>query len=105
MSHEDPIIKNALGEIYTMEIYMDYGLVYYTRTYNKLFLIISNVFPLFKLALYFIKRFTQHIKMSYTKRNLAGLIFEKKEISLLFIFLIILSLFKDIFDISLKLSI
>ena len=84
LSHEnDPIIKNALGEIYTMEIYMDYGLVYYTRAYNKLFLIISNVFPLFKLALYFIKRFTQHIKMSYTKRNLAGLIFEKKDISTL----------------------
>ena len=82
-NENDPIIKNALGEIYTMEIYIDYGLVYYTRTYNNIFLIISNVFPLFKLALYFIKRFTQHIKMSYTKRNLAGLIFEKKNISTL----------------------
>ena len=62
-----------------MEIYIDNGLVYYTRVYNKLFLIISNVFPLFKLALYFIKIFTKHIKISYTKRNLAGLIFENKD--------------------------
>ena len=82
LSNENsPIIKNKSGEIYTMEIFMDYGLVYYTRTYNKIFSILSNVFPLFKLALYFIKSFTQHIKMSFTKRKLAGLIFENKNLS------------------------
>ena len=75
---KDPIIKDNYNQIFTMEIYMDYGLVYYTRKYNKVFYIISNVFPLFKLALYFIKKFTQHIKISITKRKLAGLIFEDK---------------------------
>ena len=74
----DPMIKNKQNEIYTLEIYLDYGLIYYTRTYNKLFIIISNTFPLFRLALYFIKKFTQHIKMSFTKRKLASLIFENK---------------------------
>ena len=77
-NENDPMIKNKRNEIYTLEIYLDYGLIYYTRTYNKLFIIISNTFPLFRLALYFIKKFTQHIKMSFTKRKLASLIFENK---------------------------
>ena len=77
-NENDPMIKNKRNEIYTLEIYLDYGLIYYTRTYNKLFIIISNTFPLFRFALYFIKKFTQHIKMSFTKRKLASLIFENK---------------------------
>ena len=52
------------NEIYTKEIYMDYGMVYYKRTYNKIFTILSKVFPLFKFTLYLIKKFTQHIKIS-----------------------------------------
>ena len=75
---KDPLIKNKFNQIFTLEIYMDYGLIYYTRTYNKIFYIISNVFPLFKLALFFIKKFTQHIKISLTKRELAELVFENK---------------------------
>ena len=76
----DFINKNNLNNIYIMEIYMDYGLIYYTRTYKKIFLIISNVFPFFRLFLYFVKKFTQHIKISLTKRKLTGLIFENNEI-------------------------
>ena len=75
----DPLIKNKLNEVFTLEIYMDYGLVHYARTYEKIFHIISNVFPLFRLALYLIKKFTQHIKISLTKRELSELIFEKKD--------------------------
>ena len=48
---------------------------------KKIFLIISNVFPLFRFVLFFIKKFTQHIKMSSTKRKLVGFVFENKEIS------------------------
>ena len=54
---------------------MDNGFVYYTRSYKKIFLIISNVFPIFRLLLYFMKKFTQHIKMSIIKRKLAGVFF------------------------------
>ena len=77
----DPIIKNKSFQSFKMEIYMDYGLIYYTRTYKKLFLIISDVFPLFRLVLYFLKKFTQHIKKSHTKRKLVQLIFENKNVS------------------------
>jgi hypothetical protein len=64
-----------------MEIYMDYGLVYYTRKYNKIFTILSKVFPIFKFILFLIKKFTQHIKISFIKRELAELIFERKKIN------------------------
>ena len=74
----DPIVKSTSSRIYSLDIYMDIGFVYYTREYKKLFMIFSNVFPLFRLVLYFIKKFTEHIKMSLTKRNLIELIFENK---------------------------
>ena len=76
------INNNNTSKIYSLNIYMDNGYVYYTRTYKKIILIISNVFPLFKLVLYFIKKLTQHVKMSLIKRNLAGLIFVKKDTKL-----------------------
>ena len=77
----DPISNNSnTSRIYALNIYMDDGLVYYTRTFKKIFLIISNVFPIFRFSLYFLKKFTQHVKMSIIKRQLTGLIFEKNKI-------------------------
>ena len=76
----DAISDNSnSSRIYSLNIYMDDGLVFYTRTYKKIFLIISNVFPIFRFLLYFIKRFTQNIKRSLIKRHLIGLIFENNE--------------------------
>ena len=74
----DPIVKSTSSRIYSLDIYMDNGLVYYTREYKKLFMIFSNVFPLFRLVLYFIKKLTEHTKMTLIKRNLIQLIFESK---------------------------
>ena len=75
----DPIAKSNSNIIFSLNIYMDSGLIYYTRSYKKIILIISNVFPLFRFVLYFIKKFTQHAKMSLTKRRLTGLIFENNK--------------------------
>ena len=77
----DPISdNNNNSRVYALNIYMDDGLIYYTRTFKKIFLIISNVFPIFRFILYFIKKATQNIKMSFTKKKLIGLIFENKKI-------------------------
>ena len=76
----DPISdNNNNSRVYALNIYMDDGLIYYTRTFKKIFLIISNVFPIFRFILYFIKKATQNIKMSFTKKKLIGLIFENKK--------------------------
>ena len=71
----DPIANSDSKVAYSLNIYMDNGFIYYTRSYKKIFLIISNVFPIFRLLLYFMKKFTQHIKMSIIKRKLAGVFF------------------------------
>ena len=64
-----------------MEIYLDYGLVLYTRTYNKIVIIISNIIPLYRLVLYIFQKITRHIKLSLIKRDLAGLIFVNNTIT------------------------
>jgi hypothetical protein len=68
---QNNITKNTSSRLYSLNIFLDGGYVYYTRTYKKIFLIIANVFPLFKTALYIITKFTQHVKMSFIKRKLA----------------------------------
>ena len=75
----DPPVKNKTSKIYALNIYMDTGIVFYTREYKKILLILSDVFPILRFILFFIKNFTKQIKMSLTKRKLAGLIFENKE--------------------------
>ena len=77
----DPISNNSnTSRIYALNIYLDDGIVHYTRSFRKMFLIISNVFPVLKFVLYFLKKLTQHSKMSLIKRNLTGLLFENKKI-------------------------
>lgn len=71
-------INNKSSCIYSLGIYMDFIIIHYSREYKKLLLIISNVFPLFRFALYFIKSFTKHVKMSIIKSKLVGLIFENR---------------------------
>ena len=80
-SNTDQISNNSnTSRIYALNIYMDDGHVYYTRTFKKIFLIIANIFPLFNFGLFVMKGFTQYVKMSFTKRKLTGLIFENVNI-------------------------
>ena len=76
----DHIANSDSKVVYSLNIYMDNGFIYYTRSYKKIFPIISDVFPIFKLILYFIKKITQHIKLPIIKRKLVGIFFESKEI-------------------------
>ena len=72
----DPLVKSSSSRLYSLDIYMDQGMVYYTRSYKKLFLIIADFFPILKFILFVLKKCTQHFKMSGTRRRLAGLLFE-----------------------------
>ena len=72
----DPLVKSTSSRLYSLDIYMDQGMVYYNRSYKKLFLIFSDFFPIIKVLLYIFKKITQHFKKSTTKRNLASLLFE-----------------------------
>ena len=70
--------NNNNSRIFALNIYMDDGMLIYTRTFQKLFIMLSNVFPWLRIVFYFMKKNTQHIKMSITKRKLMELIFEDK---------------------------
>jgi hypothetical protein len=77
----DPISNNSnTSRIFALNIYMDDGLLLYTRSFKKIFVIISNVFPTLRIFYYFMKKITQHFKMSITKRKLIGMIFENKRV-------------------------
>ena len=77
----DRISNNSnTSRIYALNIYMDDGLVHYTRTFKKIILIFSNLFPIFRCLLFVIKKFTQHIKMSLIKKKLIELIFENNKL-------------------------
>ena len=76
----DPLYKNNLHKSFILEIYIDTGIILYTRTYKKLFGLISDVFPFYDLILYVFKYFAYYIKLSSIKLKLAENIFEKKEI-------------------------
>ena len=79
-SEFDSISNNSnTSRIFALNIYMDNNLIHYTRSFKKIFLIISDVFPILRFVLYFIKKFTKHIKMSLTKRKLTCLIFENRQ--------------------------
>ena len=71
--------RDNTSRIYSLNIYMDNGYIFYTRTYKKIILIISDVFPILRFILYIIKKFTQHVKRTLIKRKLSGLIFENNE--------------------------
>ena len=78
----DPISNNSnTSRIYALNIYMDDGLLIYNRTFKKLFVIISNVFPTIRILYYFMKKITQHFKMSVTKRKIIGMVFENKKVN------------------------
>ena len=77
---DDPNAKSISSRLYSLDIYMDQGMVYYTRTYKKLFLIISDFFPVLRLIFYVLKKCTQHIKISFSKRNFASLLFDNANI-------------------------
>ena len=80
-SEYDSISNNSNNSrVFSLNIYMDIGLIYYTRTFKKLFFIISDVCPLLRIILFFIQKFTKYVKMSLTKRKLTCLIFENRKI-------------------------
>ena len=80
-SEYDSISNNSnKSRVFALNIYMDSGLIHYTRSFKKLFFIISDVCPILRIILYFLKKITKHIKMSLTKRKLTCLIFENRKI-------------------------
>ena len=77
----DPLVKSTSSRIYSLVIYMDQGFIYYTRTYKKLFAILSDVFPILNFLLLFFKKFTRIVKLTFAKKSASELLFENAKFS------------------------
>ena len=76
----DPLIKDNDQKTFILDIYMDPGIILYSRSFKKIFELISDVFPFFTLIFYLFRYCTYYIKISLIKRKLAEYLFERVEI-------------------------
>jgi hypothetical protein len=72
----DPLVKSTSSRLYSLVIYMDQGYIYYTRTYKKIFAIVSDAFPVLNLLLYLFKKITTGVKLTFAKKRAAEILFE-----------------------------
>ena len=72
----DPLVKSTSSRLYSLVIYMDQGYIYYTRSYKKVFSILSDVFPILNFLLLFFKKFTRLVKLTLSKKASSELLFE-----------------------------
>ena len=72
---KDYLVKSTSSRLYSLVVYMDQGYVLYTRKYKSIFYIISEILPLLNILLLVFKNFTQYIKMTIAKKNIAEFLF------------------------------
>ena len=72
----DPLVKSTSSRLYSLVIYMDQGIIYYTRSYKKVFSILSDVFPILNFLLLIFKKFTRIVKTTFAKKTTSELLFE-----------------------------
>ena len=72
----DPLVRSTSSRLYSLVIYMDQGIVYYTRSYKKIFSILSDVFPILNFLLLVFRKFTRIVKLTFAKKTTSELLFE-----------------------------
>ena len=75
---KDFLVKSTTSRLYSLTINKDPGLTYYKRSYKKILDILSDIFPVLNIIYIICKKVTEKMKMSFIKRNLMELLFEKK---------------------------
>ena len=77
-TNKDLLAKSSSSRLYSLTINKDPGLVYYKRSYKKILSILSDIFPVLNIIYIIFQKITEKVKMSFIKRNLIELLFEKK---------------------------
>ena len=77
---QDPLVKSNSSVLFSLDIYMDQGHIYYTRSYKKIFVIISNVFPIVNFLLIIFYKLTVLVKSAFAKQSIVEMIFENSKI-------------------------
>ena len=74
----DPLNETPSSRLYSLSIYLDMGLVLYIRSYNKVFTIIAESFPIFSIVFYVFNFIAYMIKTINIEKNIMELMFEKE---------------------------
>ena len=77
---QDPLVKSNSSVLFSLDIYIDKGYIYYTRSYKKIFDIISNIFPMINLLLIVLNRLTIWVKSAFAKQSIVETLFENAKI-------------------------
>ena len=78
---QDPLVKSNSSVLFSLDICMDQGyIIYYTRSYKKIFDIISNVFPIVNFLLIIFYKLTVWVKSAFAKQSIVEMIFENSKI-------------------------
>ena len=72
----DLMNEGSTSRFYSFNIYIKNEIVYYNRSYKKLFLIIANGLPIVNIFINFFEYFIKSIKISSGNRKLTELLFE-----------------------------
>ena len=62
--------------MYSLNIYLDRNVIYYQRSYKKLYNILSDSFPLFFVLFFIFEKFSYIFKLIEDKKVLFELLFE-----------------------------
>ena len=72
----DPLVKSNSSCLFSLDIYMDQGRIYYTRSFKKMFEIISDIFPVLNILILLFEKITKVIKFAFAKKSIVELLFE-----------------------------
>ena len=75
----DPLVKSNSSCLFSLDIYMDTGRIHYTRSYKKMFEIVSDIFPVINILIICFEKITIFIKFAFAKKSVFELLFEKNK--------------------------
>ena len=74
--NSDYIHEGSTSRLYSLQIYIDSGVTYYTRKYKKLYEILSDIFPLIKIVSVIFSFLTESINEIHYSKKLHELILD-----------------------------
>ena len=69
-SDQDIVYKGSNSRLYSLKIYLNLGMTYYTRKYKKLYEMLSEIFPLIRAITSFFSFLTEIISELYSTKKL-----------------------------------
>ena len=77
---QDPLVKSNSSILFSLDIYMEQGYIYYTRSFRKIFNILGDVFPILNILLIIFEKITIWIKLAFAKKSIVEILFENSKL-------------------------